>query len=223
MTVCRKEKEMRWKTVECRGCCTATRKEEKESAGENDKIFFTGELHSLAVDDEVGQLLGDLSTLLLVLRKVKLFAQLHVEHLEVQVETGQKAPLSPYSKRQWTKQQEHKGVMHGGHPSKRPTFTLPMQITLMASPTFPLLCVALSVFFILFGISSTGCSSLSAELFPSGLSSRMLSKQKMYFNISQIDVCGDAQSPTHPILNQMLRVNQARDACNDIKMYVLSI
>lgn len=59
---------------------------EREREGE---IFSTGEFHSLAVDDEVGQLLGDLSTLLLVLRKVKLLAQLHVKHLHVQVETGQ--------------------------------------------------------------------------------------------------------------------------------------
>lgn len=49
----------------------------------------TREFHSLAVDDEVGQLLGNLSTLLLVLRKVKLLAQLHVKHLHVQVDTGQ--------------------------------------------------------------------------------------------------------------------------------------
>lgn len=41
--------------------------------------------------------------------------------------------------------------------------------------TFPLLCEALSGFFNLLGISSAGCSSLSAELFASGLSSRMLS------------------------------------------------
>lgn len=46
-------------------------------------------------------------------------------------------------------------------------------------PTFPLLCVVLSDFFILFGTSSAGCSSLSAEPFPSGLSSRMLSVQKV--------------------------------------------
>lgn len=51
------------------------------------KIFSTRELHSLAVDDEVRQLLGDLSTLLLVLREVELLAQLHVKHLQVQVET----------------------------------------------------------------------------------------------------------------------------------------
>lgn len=55
---------------------------------ENDEIFSTREFHSLAVDDEVGQLLCNLSTLLLVLRKVKLLTQLHVKHLQVQVETG---------------------------------------------------------------------------------------------------------------------------------------
>lgn len=49
----------------------------------------------------------------------------------------------------------------------------------MGSYTFPLLCVVLSDFFILLGISSTGCSSLSAELFTSGLSSRMLSVWKV--------------------------------------------
>lgn len=54
----------------------------------NDKIFSTGEFHSLAVDDEVRQLLSNLSTLLLVLRKVELLAQLHVEHLQVQGDTG---------------------------------------------------------------------------------------------------------------------------------------
>lgn len=43
--------------------------------------------------------------------------------------------------------------------------------------TFPLLCIMLSAFFILFGISSTVCSSLSAGLLASGLSSRMLSVQ----------------------------------------------
>lgn len=52
----------------------------------NDKIFLTGEFHSLAVDDKVRQLLGDLSTLLLVLRKVKLLTQLHVKHLQGQVD-----------------------------------------------------------------------------------------------------------------------------------------
>lgn len=51
-------------------------------------IFSTGEFHSLAVDDEVGQLLGNLSTLLLVLRKIKLLTQLHVKDLRVQVDTG---------------------------------------------------------------------------------------------------------------------------------------
>ena len=51
------------------------------------KIFSTREFHSLAVDDEVGQLLGDLSTLLFVLREVELLTQLHVKHLQVQVET----------------------------------------------------------------------------------------------------------------------------------------
>ena len=50
-------------------------------------IFCTGEFHRLAVDDEVGQLLGDLSALLLVLREVKLLAQLHVEHLQEQGDT----------------------------------------------------------------------------------------------------------------------------------------
>lgn len=53
----------------------------------NDKkkyIFCTGEFHSLAVNDEVGQLLRNLTTLLLVLRKVKLLAQLHVEHLHAE-------------------------------------------------------------------------------------------------------------------------------------------
>lgn len=64
-----------------------------------DEIFSTWEFHSLAVDDEVGQLLGDLSTLLLVLRKVKLLAQLHVEHLQVPVDTG-KTRLTLYWKRQ---------------------------------------------------------------------------------------------------------------------------
>lgn len=54
----------------------------------NDEIFSTRKFHSLAVDDEIRQLLGNLSTLLLVLRKVKLLAQLHVEHLQVQVDTG---------------------------------------------------------------------------------------------------------------------------------------
>lgn len=49
----------------------------------------------------------------------------------------------------------------------------------VGSYTFPLLCVVLSDFFILLGISSTDCSSLSAELFTSGLSSRMLSVQKV--------------------------------------------
>lgn len=56
------------------------------SKARGDKIFPTGEFHSLAVDDEVGQLLGDLSTLLLVLRKVKLLTQLHVKNLQVQEE-----------------------------------------------------------------------------------------------------------------------------------------
>lgn len=51
------------------------------------KIFSTREFHGLAVDDEVRQFLGNLSTLLLVLRKVKLLAQLHVKHLHVQVDT----------------------------------------------------------------------------------------------------------------------------------------
>lgn len=55
----------------------------------NEKISSTWEFHSLAVDDEVGQLLCNLSTLLLVLREVKLLAQLHVEHLHVKVDTGQ--------------------------------------------------------------------------------------------------------------------------------------
>lgn len=41
----------------------------------------TREFDSLAVDDEVGQLLGNLSTLLLVLREVELLTQLHVKHL----------------------------------------------------------------------------------------------------------------------------------------------
>lgn len=51
-------------------------------------MFCTREFHSLAVDDEVGQLLGNLSTLLLVLGKVKLLAKLHVKHLQVQETQG---------------------------------------------------------------------------------------------------------------------------------------
>lgn len=51
-------------------------------------MFSTRKFHRLAVDDEVGQLLSNLSTLLLVLRKVKLLAQLHVEHLDQQGDTG---------------------------------------------------------------------------------------------------------------------------------------
>ena len=65
-------------------------------------IFLsTREFHGLAVDDEVGQLLGDLSTLLLVLRKVELLAQLHVKHLQVQGDTGQEDTLlTLYQRRQ---------------------------------------------------------------------------------------------------------------------------
>lgn len=65
----------------------------------------------------------------------------------------------------------------------------------VGSYTFPLLCVVLSDFFILLGISSTGCSSLSAELFTSGLSSRMLSVQKVQRIIEalwwQLAACGN--------------------------------
>lgn len=51
------------------------------------KKLSTGEFYSLAVDDEVRQLLGDLSALLLVLREVKLLTQLHVKHLQAQLHT----------------------------------------------------------------------------------------------------------------------------------------
>lgn len=119
-------------------------------------MFSTRELHRLAVDDEVRQFLGNLPTLLLALRKVKLLAQLHVEHLHVQVGTGRrKHGLAAYY---WS----------GGWACE--------------FLTFPLLWVVLSDFFILFGISSAGCSSLSTGLFPSGLSSRMLSKRENAVN-----------------------------------------
>lgn len=51
------------------------------------KKLSTREFYSLAVDDEVRQLLGDLSALLLVLREVKLLTQLHVKHLQAQLHT----------------------------------------------------------------------------------------------------------------------------------------
>lgn len=54
----------------------------------SDKNILTREFHRLAVDDEVRQLLGNLSTLLLVLRKVELLTQLHVKNLHVREETG---------------------------------------------------------------------------------------------------------------------------------------
>lgn len=47
------------------------------------KNILTREFHRLAVDDEVRQLLGNLSALLLVLRKVELLTQLHVKNLYV--------------------------------------------------------------------------------------------------------------------------------------------
>lgn len=46
------------------------------------KTLDTRELHGLTVDDEVRQLLSDLSTFLFVLWKVELFAQFHVKHLQ---------------------------------------------------------------------------------------------------------------------------------------------
>ena len=45
-------------------------------------VVVTRELDGLAVDNEVGELLGDLATLLLVVREVELFSQLHVKHLD---------------------------------------------------------------------------------------------------------------------------------------------
>lgn len=51
------------------------------------KKLPTREFYSLAVDDEIRQLLGDLSALLLVLREVKLLTQLHVKHLQAQLDT----------------------------------------------------------------------------------------------------------------------------------------
>lgn len=45
------------------------------------KIFVTRKFHSLTVDDEVRQLLSNLSTFLFVLWKVELLAQFHVKHL----------------------------------------------------------------------------------------------------------------------------------------------
>lgn len=53
--------------------------------GPNDKVFSTGKFDRLAVDDEVGQLLGNLPTLFLVLREVELLAQLDVKHLQGEV------------------------------------------------------------------------------------------------------------------------------------------
>lgn len=58
------------------------------SVWQRDGAIPTREFHSLAVDDKVGQLLGDLSTLLLILGKVELLTELHVEHLQVQTHTG---------------------------------------------------------------------------------------------------------------------------------------
>lgn len=72
--------------------CENEKERERNVCHKETKIFSTREFHSLAVDDEVGQLLGDLSTLLLVLREVELLAQLHVKHLQVQVETWQGKP-----------------------------------------------------------------------------------------------------------------------------------
>lgn len=53
------------------------------------KTLVTGELHGLAVDDEVRQLLSDLSTFLFVLWKVELLAQFHVKHLHMDREYGE--------------------------------------------------------------------------------------------------------------------------------------
>lgn len=47
------------------------------------KTLVTGELHGLAVDDEVRQLLSNLSTFLFVLWKVELLTQFHVKHLHI--------------------------------------------------------------------------------------------------------------------------------------------
>lgn len=55
-------------------------------------VFPTRKLDGLAVDDEVGQLLGDLPTLLLVLRQVELLAQLYVKHLQGKVDIGHGQP-----------------------------------------------------------------------------------------------------------------------------------
>lgn len=46
-----------------------------------DVIATTWKFNRLAVNDEVGEFLSDLPTLLLILRQIKLLAELHVEHL----------------------------------------------------------------------------------------------------------------------------------------------
>lgn len=51
--------------------------------------MVTRELHGLTVDDEVRQLLSDLSTFLFVLWKVELLAQFHVKHLQTDREHRQ--------------------------------------------------------------------------------------------------------------------------------------
>lgn len=56
-------------------------KKKKKKSSRKKKKRCTGEFDGLAVDDEVRQLLGNLSTLLLVLREVELLTQLHVKHL----------------------------------------------------------------------------------------------------------------------------------------------
>lgn len=72
------------------------RKKQCLTKRQDDEIFSTGEFHSLAVDDEVGQLLRNLPALLLVLRKVKLLAQLHVKHLQEQADTGHEEHVNKF-------------------------------------------------------------------------------------------------------------------------------
>lgn len=60
----------------------------KSRMWEEIKTLVTRELHGLAVDDEVRQLLSNLSTFLFVLWKVELLAQFHVKHLHIDREYG---------------------------------------------------------------------------------------------------------------------------------------